>query len=87
MSEIPPLDPIAARFDEFEGHFVEDLRRCMRRQLWTVIRVLTIAIIVFSAIFGGLLAAFGRVTGGALSTMVFSLIAVVVALMGMLREG
>ena len=58
----------------------------MRRQLWTVIVALAVAIVMMSAIFGGLLAAFGRETGASIATPVFATIALSASLFGMLRK-
>ena len=74
------------RVDDFEAKFVQQLDRCLRRQLWTVVGALTVAIVVMSAIFGAFLAAFGRQQGAALVTPVFATIAVVAAIIGMLRS-
>ena len=58
----------------------------MRRQLWTVIVAMVVAIVVMSTIFGGLLAAFGRATGASIATLVFAMMAVSVGIFGMLRK-
>ena len=80
------FDSLDRRVDEFEANFVESVNRCMRRQLWTVIIGMVVAIVAFTAIWGGLLAAFGRETGATIASFVFSAIAVGAACVNMLRR-
>ena len=72
--------------DRLGDDVLADLDRCLRRQLWTIIGVSIVAIVILSAMFGGLLAAFGRQRGAALSVPVFSVISAVAVTVGMLHH-